>query len=81
MLMIEEAHYNQLNWLMNQFEKFGIWKIKLVELRNNTKEEILNKWITKNEIQNTINANKKWKKRYDKIILDIGKTFREQIKW
>ena len=52
-----------------------------MELRNNTKEEILNKWITKNEIQNTINANKKWKKRYDKIILDIGKTFREQIKW
>jgi hypothetical protein len=36
--------------------------------------------ITKDEAQNTIRKNKKTKDKYDELIMDIGKSFRNQIK-
>jgi hypothetical protein len=36
--------------------------------------------ITKDEAQSTIRRNKKTKDKYDELIMDIGKSFRNQIK-
>ena len=36
--------------------------------------------ITKGEARETINQNRKTKENYDNLIMDIGKSFRTQIK-
>lgn len=80
LLLIEEEHYNKLILLIEQFEQFNFGKYKLIEIRSNYENAHNNPTISKEDAQNTINANKKTKVKYDKLILDIGKSFREQIK-
>jgi hypothetical protein len=76
LLLIEEEHYEKLILLIEQFEQFQFGKLKLIDIRNNSQQNT----ITKSETQSTIRKNKKTKDTYDKLILDIGKSFREQIK-
>lgn len=76
LLLIEEDHYESLILLIEQFEQFQFGKLKLIDIRSNSQEST----ITKSEAQITIRKNKKIKETYDKLILDIGKSFREQIK-
>jgi hypothetical protein len=80
LLLIEEEHYNKLIQLIEQFEQFQFGKLRLVEVRSqfdNGEDRIE---ISKSEIQRTIKINKKTKDKYDSLIMDIGKSFRKQIK-
>ena len=80
LLLIEEEHYNKLIQLIEQFEQFQFGKLRLVEVRSqfdNGEDRIE---ISKTEIQKTIKMNKKTKDKYDTLIMDIGKSFRKQIK-
>ena len=80
LLLIEEEHYNKLIQLIEQFEQFQFGKLRLVEVRSqfdNGEDRIE---ISKTEIQRTIKMNKKTKDKYDTLIMDIGKSFRKQIK-
>jgi hypothetical protein len=80
LLLIEEDHYNKLLTLINQFERFQLGKIALIELRNSTSKQIRDKNITEIEIQQTIEQNRNWKHGYDDLLSEIGKSFRLQIK-
>jgi len=80
MLLIEEKHYNQLNLLIQQFENFQFGKSKLIDLRDQTIEEIIAKGITEENTQFTIEQNREIKETYDNLIIAIGKSFRDQIK-
>lgn len=80
MLLIEESHYEKLMALIKQFEQFQFGKIRLVDLRGQTPEEIIELGLTKEQIEQTIGLNKSIKDNYDNLIMEIGKTFREQIK-
>lgn len=80
LLLIEEEHYNKLIQLIEQFEQFQFGKLRLVEVRSqfdNGEDRIE---ISKTEIQRTIKKNEKTKDKYDTLIMDIGKSFRKQIK-
>lgn len=80
MLLIEESHYDKLIVLIKQFEQFQFGKIKLIDLRGQTPEQIIELRLTKEQIKQTIGLNKTIKDNYDSLIMEIGKTFREQIK-
>lgn len=75
--MIEEEHYVKLILLIEEFELLQIGKVKLVDVRGYSDE---NKGISLEETRITINQNKTTKDNYDKLILDIGKSFRTQLK-
>ena len=78
LLLIEEEHYDKLLELIKQFEQFQFGKIRLVDIRRRPGENI--EAISPIEIRLTIDLNKKTKDNYDKLIMEIGKTFRNQIK-
>ncbi len=80
MLLIEEEHFDKLTTLINQFEKFQFGKTNLVDLREKSPEQIKNLNLTPFQIRDTINQNRQIKERYDVLILEIGKSFRTQIK-
>ena len=80
LLLIEEEHYNKLIQLIEQFEQFQFGKLRLVEVRSqfdNGEDQIE---ISKSDTQKTIKSNRKTKDKYDTLIMDIGKSFRKQIK-
>lgn len=79
LLLIEEEHYNKLIQLIEQFEQFQFGKLKLVEIRSqfDNRDGVV---ISKTETQKTIRNNRRTKDRYDALIMDIGKSFRKQIK-
>ena len=80
LLLIEDEHYNKLVQLIGQFEQFQFGKQKLIDIRTQMEsgDDVL--LITKDETQSTIRKNKKTKDKYDELIMDIGKSFRDQIK-
>src|SRR5690606_38410718 len=80
MLLIEEDHYTQLDNLIRQFEEFRLGKEKLIDLKNKSIDEIQKNGSIQAEAQNTIDNNREWKNNYDSLILEIGKSFRTQIK-
>jgi hypothetical protein len=80
MLLIEEEHFDKLTTLINQFEKFQFGKTSLVDLREKSPEQIKNLNLTPLQIRDTINKNRQIKEKYDVLILEIGKSFRTQIK-
>jgi len=80
MLLIEEEHYTQLDQLVSEFERFQFGKIRLIELRDLSSEEIVNRGVTENDIKLAIKENKVLKDQYDELILKIGRSFRDQIK-
>ena len=77
LLLIEEEHYNKLVQVIDQFEQFKFGKYKLVDIKSSIDAE---QTITTDETQKTIKANKKTKEKYDELIMDLGKSFRSQIK-
>ena len=80
LLLIEETHYNKLIQLIGQFEQFQFGKLKLIDIKSQIDSEQAVHTITKAEAQMTINKNKITKQKYDKLIMDIGMSFRNQIK-
>lgn len=78
LLLIEEEHYDKLMELIKQFEQFQFGKIKLVDIRRKPGENTESISIV--DTRQTIDLNKKTKDNYDKLIMEIGKTFRNQIK-
>ena len=80
MLLIEEEHYAKLDSLISQFEEFKLGKEKLIDLRLKSIEEIKEHGVTQIDAQETIDTNRTWKAKYDSLILEIGKSFRTQIK-
>ena len=80
LLLIEETHYDKLIQLIGQFEQFQFGKLKLIDIKSQIEYDNTNQIITKDETQYTISENKKTKEKYDKLIMDIGKSFRNQIK-
>lgn len=79
MLLIEETDYDNLDILIKEFENFKFGKAKLIDLRNQTKEEI-ERLISQNDVSAAINSNSEIRDRYDSLIMTIGKSFRLQIK-
>ena len=79
LLLIEEDHYNKLIMLITQFEQFQFGKQKLFDVRIHSDEEQIQS-ITQEEIRTTIRHNMKTKENYDILIMDIGRSFRNQIK-
>lgn len=65
--------------LIGQFEQFQFGKQKLIDIRAQRDENMASQ-ITKKEARETINQNRKTKENYDNLIMDIGKSFRTQIK-
>ena len=66
--------------LIEQFEQFQFGKLKLVEIRTMMDEQSPEINISKSDAQSTIRKNKKTKEKYEELIMDIGKSFRMQIK-
>lgn len=80
LLLIEEEHYNKLIQLIEQFEHFQFGKLKLIEIKSQLEDVEQMPPITDAEAQSTIRKNKKTKDKYDELIMEIGKSFRCQIK-
>jgi nitrogen fixation/metabolism regulation signal transduction histidine kinase len=76
MLLIEEEHFNKLDSLIRQFEQFRIGKERLIDLRKDIRPHV----PTQMQATATLEANREWKEKYDDLILEIGKSFRTQIK-
>jgi hypothetical protein len=64
--------------LLKQFEQFQFGKVRLVDIRRRPGEDP--NTISPYETRQTIDLNKTTKDNYDKLIMEIGKTFRIQIK-
>ena len=76
LLLIEEEHYEKLIQLIEQFEQFQFGKLKLIDIRIQIEGgEQVQQIISKADAQNTINKNRRTKEKYDKLIMDIGKSF------
>lgn len=80
LLLIEEEHYNKLIQLIEQFEQFQFGKLQLIDIRTQHENMESNQTITEEDTLNTIQQNKATKDKYDELIMDIGKSFRNQIK-
>lgn len=78
LLLIEEEHYDKLIELIKQFEQFQFGKVRLVDIRRKPGENA--DTISAFETRQTIDLNKITKDNYDKLIMEIGNTFRNQIK-
>ena len=64
--------------LIKQFEQFQFGKVRLVDIGRKPRENT--QIISIIDTRETIDLNKKTKDNYDKLIMEIGKTFRDQIK-
>lgn len=80
LLLIEEEHYNKLIQLIEQFEQFQFGKLKLIDIRTQLEDGESVQTITEEDTKSTIQQNKATKDKYDELIMDIGKSFRNQIK-
>lgn len=78
LLLIEEDHYEKLIELIQQFEQFQFGKVRLVDIRRQPREG--RKYISADEARQTISLNRETKEKYDTLIMEIGQSFRNQIK-
>ena len=78
LLLIEEEHYEKLMELITQFEQFQFGKTKLVDIRNDPNVDREN--ISSEQARETINLNKQTKDKYDQLLMEIGQSFRNQLK-
>lgn len=78
LLLIEEEHYEKLLELITQFDQFQFGKVKLVDIRRQPIEE--REYISMQQARSTINQNKKTKETFDSLLMEIGQSFRNQIK-
>ena len=80
LLLIEEEHYNKLVQLIEQFEQFQFGKLRLIDIRTQIEDGVSVQTISEEDAKSTIEKNKETKDKYDDLIMDIGKSFRDQIK-
>lgn len=80
LILIEEDHYSKLTQLVTKFDEFQFGKLKLVDLRMKSKDQLNDQPISEEEVRNAIANNKSTKDEYDTLVMDIGKSFRSQIK-
>jgi hypothetical protein len=78
LLLIEEGHYEKLIELIRRFEQFQFGKVKLVDVRKSIEEQ--GEPISSDQAKQTIELNRKTKDNYDQLLMEIGKSFRTQIK-
>lgn len=76
MLLIEENHYKTLTALLDEFQNFQIGKQKLVEMKHFSSEEILANF---QDLSKMIQDNGDCKERYDRLVSEIGDSFRKQL--
>jgi len=80
LLLIEEEHYSKLVLLIEQFEQLQFGGIKLIDVRGLSNGNESNQEISLEDTRTTINDNQATKDSYDTLILDIGRSFRTQLK-
>lgn len=78
LLLIEEEHFDKLMELIKKFEQFQFGKVRLIDIRRNPDENA--DTISVSQTRQAIDSNKKTKDNYDKLLMEIGNTFRNQIK-
>lgn len=78
LLLIEEEHYEKLLELITQFEQFQFGKVKLIDIRRQPVDGREN--ISMEQTRQTITENRITKDTYDGLLMEIGQSFRNQIK-
>jgi|TARA_B100000678_G_C18184351_1_gene492489 hypothetical protein len=78
LLLIEEEHYDKLIELITQFDQFQFGKTKLVDIRSTPSEG--RETITTEQAKRTISQNRRTKENFDNLLMEIGQSFRNQIK-
>lgn len=80
MILIEEDHYEKLIQLISQFENFQFGKLRLIEVSAQVPGNTPNNEPSEQEMRRAITKNSKIKANYESLILEIGKSFRDQIR-
>ena len=80
MILIEEDHYEKLIQLISQFENFQFGKLRLIEVSAQVPGNTPNNEPSEQEMRRAITKNSKIKLSYESLILEIGKSFRDQIR-
>jgi len=80
MLLIEDSHYRDLDELLGEFEQFEFGKQKLVEMRTEDINRPVSISASDAEVKSAIQANKKVRDKYTKLIMKIGRSLRKQIR-
>lgn len=80
MILIEEDHYEKLIQLISQFENFQFGKLRLIEVSAQVPGNTPNNEPSEQEMRRAIAKNSKIKANYESLILEIGKSFRDQIR-
>ena len=80
MILIEEDHYEKLIQLISQFENFQFGKLRLIEVSAQVPGNTPNNEPSEQEMRRAITKNSKIKSSYEGLILEIGKSFRNQIR-
>lgn len=80
MILIEEDHYEKLIQLISQFENFQFGKLRLIEVSAQVPGNTPNNEPSEQEMRSAITKNSKIKSSYESLILEIGKSFRDQIR-
>lgn len=80
MILIEEDHYEKLIQLISQFENFQFGKLRLIEVSAQVPDNTPNNEPSEQEMRSAITKNSKIKSSYESLILEIGKSFRDQIR-
>ena len=80
MILIEEDHYEKLIQLISQFENFQFGKLRLIEVSAQVPGNTPNNEPSEQEMRRAITKNSKIKSSYESLILEIGKSFRDQIR-
>ena len=80
MILIEEDHYEKLIQLISQFENFQFGKLRLIEVSAQVPCNTPNNEPSEQEMRRAITKNSKIKSSYESLILEIGKSFRDQIR-
>lgn len=80
MILIEEDHYEKLIQLISQFENFQFGKLRLIEVSAQVPDNTPNNEPSEQEMRRAITKNSKIKSSYESLILEIGKSFRDQIR-
>lgn len=79
-LLIEEDHYKRLIKVLQDFEAFRFGKAKLRELRNKDAHQMSELNIDQFRIEQVIHENGEIKENLTTLLLELGATFRGQIK-
>ena len=80
MLLIEKSHYDDLDKLLKEFEEFQFGKQKLIEIRSLDGVSAPLIIATSRQVKLAVKRNENVRRKYTKLINNIGHSFREQIR-